>query len=328
MGSEPSAPSQDLLEACVRTATLAPSLHNSQPWLFRVRAGTVEVYADPSRRLDVLDPTGRELTISVGAALSTLRLSLHAAGCLPDVALFPDRAQPDLVARVTCVGPASVPEVVDRLVAAVPHRHTNRYPFTGTAVPAEAIEQMTYAAWEENARLTVADEAACDAIITLSQFAEQNQRITGEYREELARWTVDRARRYEGIPPSAVGPWDAMEITPVRDFGLAQPHLPRPAEAFEPHPCMMVLATGGDDRNAWIAAGQALQRVLLTATTLDLATTPISQPVEVPAVRERLTDTTTGVWAQMVLRVGYGRRVAATPRRLLADVLLPEAVEV
>jgi len=69
-------------------------------------------------------------------------------------------------------------------------------------------------------------------------------------------------------------------------------------------------------------AGQALQRVLLTATALGLATTPISQPVEVPAVRRLLTATGTGTWAQMVLRAGYGRPAPATPRRPWKDVLV------
>jgi hypothetical protein len=85
----------------------------------------------------------------------------------------------------------------------------------------------------------------------------------------------------------------------------------------------MVLATDGDTRHHWVRAGKALQRVLLTATWLNLSTTPISQPVEIPAVRELLTDTRAGVWAQMVLRVGYGRPAAATPRRPLAEVVVP-----
>jgi hypothetical protein len=89
----------------------------------------------------------------------------------------------------------------------------------------------------------------------------------------------------------------------------------------------MVLATGGDTRRHWVDAGQALQRVLLTATWLNLATTPISQPVEIPAVRRLLTDTRTGKWAQMVLRVGYGRPAATTPRRPLAEVLVPDGDE-
>ena len=94
-GQDPAGPD---LTACVRSATAAPSLHNSQPWRFRIGEHGVDVYADPRRRLDVLDPAGRELLISVGAAVFTLRLAIRGAGYLSDLKLFPVAAEPDFVA--------------------------------------------------------------------------------------------------------------------------------------------------------------------------------------------------------------------------------------
>ena len=75
----------EVVEIAVSMATAAPSLHNSQPWLFRIAGPAVEVYADPSRRLPVLDPDGREQLISVGAAIFNLRLGIRRAGyrCRP-----------------------------------------------------------------------------------------------------------------------------------------------------------------------------------------------------------------------------------------------------
>jgi hypothetical protein len=118
----------------------------------------------------------------------------------------------------------------------------------------------------------------------------------------------------------AIGPWDALERLPMRDFGLLPPQ-PLSTERFEDHPTIGVLSTEGDDPVAWVRAGQALQRVLLVATRLRLATTPISQPVEIPAIRELLTDTRAGRWAQMIVRLGYGAPAVATPRRQLAEIL-------
>ena len=108
---------------------------------------------------------------------------------------------------------------------------------------------------------------------------------------------------------------------PLRDFGLAQPQPGRLVEGFEPYPTIVVLSTRGDMSRHWIAAGQAMQRVLLLATVHQLATTPISQPLEIPAIRELLTDSAAGRWAQMIVRLGYGPPPAATPRRPVADVL-------
>lgn len=312
-----------VLTDCVRAATAAPSLHNSQPWLFRIGDGEVDVYADRGRQLDVLDPAGRELFVSVGAAVFTLRLAIRHEGHLPELSLLPDAAEPDLIARVKVGRRAEPTPGVETLAAAIAHRHTNRWPFAPSVVPADAIEQLTDAARFEEATLTVADAVSRNAILGLSQAAERNLRAMGGYRAELAQWTLPRAGRRDGVPPSATGPWDALETMPIRDFGLLQPHLHRATETFEPYPTIMVLATAGDSARDWVRAGQALQRVLLTATRLHLATTPISQPIEIPVIREMLTNTRNGTWAQMILRVGYGRPAAATPRRPLAEVLLP-----
>ena len=56
----------------IRLAARAPSLHNTQPWRFKVSQDALELYADPKRQLRV-DPDGREMLISCGAALYGLR---------------------------------------------------------------------------------------------------------------------------------------------------------------------------------------------------------------------------------------------------------------
>jgi nitroreductase len=315
--------SDSVLAECVGLAVLAPSLHNSQPWRFRIRDGGVDVFADPDRQLHALDPDGRELAISVGAALFTLRLAVRRRGRIPCVDLFPDPAEPDFVARVTLGRTAMITPVVQALADAVPLRHTNRWPFAPAVVPADALEELTEAARHEGAVLEVAGAVSRNAILALSAAAERSLRSQGAYRAELSHWTSRRPGRRDGIPPSAIGPWDALERMPLRDFGLLVPRVVRSAERFEPFPTIVLLSTHGDTRREWITAGQALQRVLLVATRLRLATTPISQPVEIPAIRELLIDTGTGRRAQMVLRIGHGPPAAATPRRPLSDVLRP-----
>jgi len=262
------------------------------------------------------------LLISVGAAVFTLRLAIQHRGYRPDLSLFPDRAEPDLVARVTAGSPTVPTRDVDRLAAAIPFRHTNRWPFARSVVSMEAIEHLTAAARREGATLSLATAASRHAILNLSQSADRLLRSNGGYRAELARWTEPHTGRRASVPASTIGPWDALEAVPLRDFGLLQPRLRRATDHFEPYPTIVVLAADGDSPQDWLRTGQALQRVLLTATWLNLATTPISQPVEIPAIRELLSDTDRGHCPQTVLRLGYGRPVPATPRRPLDEVLL------
>src|SRR4051794_12556 len=66
-------------------ATLAPSVHNTQPWSLEVHADRLCVRADRSRQLTALDPSGRELVQSIGAALFNARVALASDGWGADV---------------------------------------------------------------------------------------------------------------------------------------------------------------------------------------------------------------------------------------------------
>ncbi|GID32384.1 Acg family FMN-binding oxidoreductase [Paractinoplanes brasiliensis] len=308
------------LVSCVETATLAPSLHNSQPWRFRLTGDVVEVYADRDRQLDVLDPDGRELLVSVGAAVFTLRLALRRAGRIPEVTVLPDAGRPDLVAAIR-PGPVAQPSpAVVELADAIEHRHTNRQPFLPKVVPADVIDELRVAADREGTALTIAGAASRTVITGLGREAERRLRARNGYRAEMGRWTRPAPRR-DGVPAAAYGPWDALERLPMRDFGLVHAPRQRKSEVFEKWPTIAVLSTGGDSPADWVGAGQSLQRVLLVATRRHLATTPISQPVEIPGIREVLTDQRAGRFAQMVIRLGYGPPAPASPRRPITEVL-------
>jgi hypothetical protein len=211
-------PSRRVLVDCVHAATAAPSLHNSQPWRFRLDGPVVDVYADPARRLEVIDPPGREHPISVGAAVLTLRLAIEQAGYRCEATPFPSPAEPDLVARVVAGAPTAVSETTAALAEAIPHRHTNRWPFVPVPVPPEALRRLVEAARHEGAVLTVASPAARDRILAMAAEAGRRLHDGPGYRAELDRWTA-HGDRHDGVAPWAVGPWDALEAVPVRDFG-------------------------------------------------------------------------------------------------------------
>ena len=99
----------DLMRAMAEAARLAqraPSVFNTQPWQWRVGPHSMELLSDPGRRLSVTDSAGRQLLLSCGAALHHARLGLAAAGRSITVTRFPDRASPDLLARIDVHGHA------------------------------------------------------------------------------------------------------------------------------------------------------------------------------------------------------------------------------
>lgn len=311
------------LRECLTAAAAAPSIHNTQPWLFRLRGDTVDVLADRRRQLATLDPDGREMFVSIGAAVFNLRVALRAHGREPVVRLMPDPDEPDLAARVSFPRAAAPPGVALALADAIPRRHTNRRPFADRPVPFGTLEELTAAATAEGAALLVVDPPLRDGVLSLTRTAENRMRTDPRYRAELAAWTTPGGvGRRDGVPRQAFGPRDQLGAVPLRDFALGH-GAPTATVAFEPEPTLILLFTTGDSPADWLRAGAALQRVLLTATLRGLAATPLSQLVEVPRLRALLADTTSGQVVQTVLRIGYPTKPALpTPRRPVEELLL------
>jgi nitroreductase len=185
--------SPGIWDACVRAATAAPSLHNSQPWRFRLTRHGIDVFADPGRRLAVVDPEGREVLISVGAALFNLRVAIRSHGWLPVVRTFPG-GEPNLVARVWAGPPAAFDPAVRALADAIDQRHTHRGPFTAAALPVALAEDLTAAAAAEGAVLTMLDPPRRTAVFALAHAAQQ--RLTSDC--ELDRCVAGGAVRPVG----------------------------------------------------------------------------------------------------------------------------------
>ncbi|MFG2045182.1 Acg family FMN-binding oxidoreductase [Dactylosporangium sp. NPDC048998] len=308
--------------ACLRAAVAAPSIHNTQPWRFRFDGAGFDVYPDPKRTLESIDPQGREMHISIGAAVCNLRLALAAEGW---ATRLERGGKNGAAARVAPVAWREASPSVRALAGAIARRRTNRDPYDDVAVPADALEVLRRAAAADGVRLVVLDPVRRGAVLALTQAAEAWQRADPRYHRELARWTTDRGDRPDGVPAQTFGPRPTTAALPVRDFGLDLPAVERDAARFEPHPNLVVLHSLGDDSGAWLDAGRALERVLLTAAVHGLATQPMTQALEVPRLR-RLLAAPGGRWyPQMILRIGYGRPVATGPRRPLRDVLLPAA---
>jgi nitroreductase len=309
------------MAACLQAAIAAPSIHNSQPWLFRLHGAGVDVLADPKRRLDVADPDGREMYESVAAALFNLRVAMHARGRQPVVRTLPDPAEPDLVATVT-VGPAVEPDAdTVALADAIPRRRTNRRPFGSTPLPHPSRVALVAAARAEGVNLVLVEADARRQVLDIVRRAEQRQRADARYRAELARWTASAPGRRDGVPPEAFGPRPQLAALPVRDFDPDRVHRRRVAR-FEGEPTFAILYTPADTRADWLCAGQALERVLLTATVRGLAAAPLTQAMEVADLRQLFGPPHDPAVAQSLLRLGYASGTGPTPRRPLADVLI------
>jgi nitroreductase len=323
-------------EAVVAAAVQAPSLHNAQPWRFRVRDDVLELRADRSRQLSATDPSGRQLTISCGAALLGARLAVHHLGHEANVRLLPEPADGDLLAEVRAGRPVPADEDVHRLLEAMARRRSHRGRFDAVPVPASTVVRLRAAAEKEGARLVLVNRpGARRAVADVVAAAERTQQSNPGVRAELEEWTPPaQSDRRDGVPADAypqrpVSP-GAQELT-VRDFsagrGQGVPSQPTLPVASAAPPVMAVLLSPYDGPADWLLAGQALHRVLLTAAVDGVQASLHGQPTELDGLRRLLQDELlVNEKPQMLLQLGHAPArgddaAASTPRRTVQDVL-------
>lgn len=320
----------DKLRFALQYAILAPSSYNRQPWLFKIVGEDVALYADRDRHLRAVDPQDRALLMSCGAALFHLRLALRHFGYTVLVRRFPDFDNPDLLAFVRLgrkLSPAAGPSIHEQqLFQAITERRTNRQAFEPRPVPEAETAKLVRAALAEGAHLhvlTTPDEKA--DLAHLIAAADQAQGEDPVFRHELGAWlTANRSDRRDGMPGYSHGLGEVASVaTPLlaRMFDWGDVRAAHDQRLAEDAPLLALLTTRRDTPLAWLRAGEALARVLLTATTYGLSASFLNQPLEIPALRAEVAERSAGWCPQMLMRLGYGPAVTPTPRRPVQDVL-------
>jgi hypothetical protein len=314
--------------AVLRSAVLAPSSHNSQPWLFRQAGDALELLADRARALPVVDPDDRELTISCGSALYFLRVALTHFGQGARVALLPEPADSDLLARIELTD-AIVPTERDHaMFQAIPARRTNRFPFSPDPIPEPVLGRARALAEKERVWLqTLTGEADRSALAELIAEGDRLQLADRRFRRELASWIhANRSGSRDGMPGFAHGVGDlASEVGPliIRTFDIGGGKAARDRQLALGSPALAVLWTEEDGTRHWLEAGQGLAATLLSLQADGVCASYLNQAVEVPELRGRVRTLLGREGApQLVLRLGYGRPTRPTPRRRVEEVLL------
>jgi nitroreductase len=308
----------------MRAADAAPSILNTKPWRFdRVAAHRIELRPDWGRHLRVIDPLHRELLISCGAALFNLRLAIRVTGHDPVVWLLPDEQATglvcpycghdcgvgDLLASVEIVTRQThqATATEQRLYEEIPRRHTVRERFN-RCMSMNVQAELEEAARLEGARARLLHRKDTRRLLRKAAQIDQKLKLNVPYVAELRQWTGSNATPEHGVPHDKFGPEPASRRhPPVRDLSLAWPGARRGKEKFE-RPQLIALETEADKPSDWLRAGQALQRVLLTATYYGLQTSFLTQELETQDRNKMPPFESVRRWwresAQMVIRVG------------------------
>jgi nitroreductase len=321
----------------VAAATRAPSIHNTQPWRFVASTERLQMHMDRDRALPVLDPSGRQQVISCGVAVEFAVVALAARGWAADTELLPDAADPDHLATVRLAGPHEATADDRTLADAIDRRHTVRAPFQRRAVPGELVEELAVEAarFDTWCKPITRSEEEMATVFLISR-AEEIEQSDPAYVAELQSWLRTDPGAVDGVPVDAVPSGDPRARPSnwmIRDFVVGEresgdflaggdPDAPPPEVE---RPTVVLMGTEGDDRFAWLQAGRALGRVLLRATAVGVAASPLTQALDWPATRTRMQARLSLVGhPQFLLRMGYppdDPSGAVSGRRPVGDVL-------
>ncbi|AKN17833.1 hypothetical protein MHAE_07129 [Mycobacterium haemophilum DSM 44634] len=316
-------PDRGTLHAALSLAIRAPSVHNTQPWRWRVGKKSLHLYADSRLQLPNTDPDGRDLMLSCGIALHHCVVALAALGWQSKIHRLPNPDEPEHLAAIEVYRhPAN--EVDIMLAAAIPRRRTDRRRYSSWSVPAHYIALMGARAARAGVMLR-----QIESLPRLQHIVAQavwRHATDYDYMAELTTWS-GRYASLAGVPAHSTPPSDPTAPLPPRLF--AGPVLGQPpgADSVDDNAVVLALGTKDDSTLARLRAGEATSLVLLSATALGLASCPVTEPLEIVETRNAVQVEVFGIsgFPQVLLRIGWAPVNAdplpSTPRRPLADVV-------
>jgi nitroreductase len=316
-------PDSKTIRAALTMAVRAPSVHNTQPWLWRVAENSVHLHSNPSLQLPNADPDSRDLMISCGIALNHCAVAFAALGWLAKPHRFPNPADGSHLAAME-LEPYPATEVDIALAAAILRRRTDRRRYSARPVSAADISLM--GARAARAGVMLRNVESLTRLGDLVSEAAYRHANSFEYLNELSMWS-GRYASHAGVPARSAPRFDPATPIPRRAFAGPRLTEPQGISAADDGGVVLALGTRDDDDVARLRAGEATSAVLLTATALGLASCPITEPLEIKEIRDEVAADVFGTsgYPQMLLRIGWApvnaEPLPATPRRPLSDVV-------
>lgn len=317
---------QSKLTFLLNFALLAPSSHNTQPWLFKISGSAIEVRANAKRMLAASDENNRQMFISLGCAIENLLVAADYYGWKTALEHFPLPSERYLAARISFVGsPRSgyVDHLAGHLISAIFTRHNNREPFKDQPVPENFLIHMGSLETHDLKISVVRENEKKDRIREIALNAIEAAFRMPAFRRELSRWIRPSLKKYrDGMPGYNIGvPWHLSFFTSrgIKKYYEIQ------KKSLNNVPVFLIISSQTDDQVDWVCAGQIFERIALMATQAGLKVGVLAAPIQIDNFYQDLQEVLTTVFRpQIFFRLGYTDKVPVpSPRLKLKEVLMP-----
>ncbi len=313
-GPKTAGPLDERRREILRYASLAPSGHNTQPWIVRPESlNEWTLMADPERLLPQVDPENTETLLSLGAFAENLSLAAGALGLSAEVEVLARSAHDPEVMRVHLKEATPTDYPLERLEKrmTVKKGHLDRELSTADI---KALSQPLGGMLHYFPRGT--DHARCIAEGAVETFRRQSRRDAAQ--EELTAWlrlSREAARRHrDGLTTAGMGitglkGWFVRTFVSPKDFlkeSFREQGVEQTAGLAAQGGGWIVISGSGRTPEDIIDSGRRFERMALMARERHIALHPMTQWLEEKWGLDKLAaNHSTDMIPRFVLRVGY-----------------------
>ncbi|QQS22561.1 nitroreductase family protein [bacterium] len=297
------------LDFLVLLASLAPSSHNTQPWLFEIRDKTITVKANFDRKLPYSDENNRQLFLSIGAAIQNLLHGSDSLGLKYDAEYnFDFDKNTIFTIYYQSLASSSIDQkAFDNLV----NRKTNRLPLEDRRIDQSILDEMAAECLEGIVSTFVSQENQKQSIRDIVSKSVKEAFADKKFTTELSAWVKPSSVKYrDGMPGYTIGvPKLISYLLPfaIRNFNLQNFQAKMHEEWLKNAPVYGVISTVEDNESAWVKAGMSFEKIALKAEGLGLRIGIMGAPIEI-GDNYKLVKQALGISTrpQMFFRIGYG----------------------
>ncbi len=311
---------EKLYPTLVTAGKYAPSMHNTQPWIFKRHKNKVVISKNVDREIVHGDKRSHGFVIGMGAVIENISQVCDYFGYRVKV----DHVDTTSVEVVFTKSKAKKSE--NHLVFSIPNRQTNRSLYLAKKNPkkfTETIKKLKGVVRIEGKKKDILGEIVKDA-----DFASFSNKF---FRSELATW-IRHGKQHDNLGMNT----HSMNFPPFLKPFISRllPYLPvgkvagkKDRELVKHTPTMLIIATKADTISSWIQAGRTYQYISLLASTFGMQTHPMYAPIHIDEYRDKLSNLfTKGLYPQFNLRVGFPSEERPHSSRLPIEKLMHEHI--
>lgn len=281
----------DKLRFITGYGVLAPSTHNTQPWLFQIRHDTLRILPNKELFLPQADPTNRNLYISLGACAANIMVAAYHFGMRLSYRVI-DSGAMDSAIFFELIDEAGSGKNWAPLFPYLKKRYSNKSTARFIAIPDEKLEQLkSIDTGYAGLRILPSDEKIADLYYRAASSYSGNR----DFGKELSAWlTGNRTRRHDGMPGFTSGLSNGKALAGK----LLTKYVPQSIRILarkyywlvKESPMTGVIATNSNTVVDWVEAGILFERLALQATSISISATPLAAVIESENHRKLLAD--------------------------------------